>query len=604
MKSLRQWIGVIIIVTLLLSSCAAPTAQPTATATAAVTPTPHPPTATSGPPPVSQRLVLCATEPLAASPFAPSPAGNDLLALFFEEPVERVGYRWEARLIEAAPTLEAGDVITRMAPVPTGSRYVDDTGAIQTYTGGETLSLPQLVVTFTLKSGLLWSDGEPLTADDVSFGYLLAQSPQAQGRWCTLVERTSRFVALDAQTLRWEGIPGYLSTDYPGFLFPPQPVHRWREQTLAQILQDRTPLATGPFQIVAWEAGREVRLEPNPHYAGPAPKLQEVVFRFPQIEARQWSELLLSGECDVLLPDPVMSTDWRQWATLGSQGYATIWADTAPVVLRLDFNIAPVDKAPSPLTDLRVRLGLSHCIDRGRLSKALPGEALIPADSFVPPGHPAFNADVTARITYDPEAGGALMEEVGWRDEDGDGIREAHDVAGFTDGTPLSLTLHLAPQYMVSAAHIAADLESCGVGISPQPTEVQLLYASDAVSPLFGRTFQMALFGWQTEFPQICGAWLSDRIPGKDNAWTGENFSGYASEAYDVACQRALTAVAEQVQWAALREAQALIAEDLPTLFLTWRPFWFVARPQVRGLQPDASTYGAIWNVEALSMGE
>jgi len=575
------------------------TPQPTATLMALATPTSAlPPT----PAPVQQQLIVCSTEPASVHPFASTPAGDDLLALFYEEPMEHVGYRWIPRLVERIPTLAGGDVITTMVSVGMGARYVELSGAVAIYTGEEKLLLPQLVVTFTLQENLHWSDGEPLTADDVVLGYRLAQSDEAYGRWPALVERTAYFGVVGPRQLRWEGLPGYLSADYPGFLFPPQPVHRWSGETLGGILQDRTPLATGPFQIVAWESGREVRLTPNPYYNGAAPRLTALTVRFPQTHPGGWGDLLRSGECDVLLPDPIMQTEWEQWDVMVDYGEARLWADPAPVVLRLDFNVAPVGDLPAPLRDTQTRVGIAHCIDRGRLSEALPGEALLPADSYIPPGHPAYDIQSVWRIPFNAEIGQSILTEIGWRDEDGDGVREAHNIDGFRDGTPLSLTLHLAPQYFVSAAHIAADLETCGVGVRPQLTEAQLLYASDAVSPLFGRTFEMVLFGWRAELPQVCGAWLSERIPNIENAWEGENFSGYTSAAYDAACRRALTAVDTGAQWRALQEAQRILTVDLPTLFLTWRPFWFVANPKVQGLQPDASAYSTLWNSEEISI--
>jgi len=568
-----------------------PTATPVATAVPTWTPepTPHP-----------QQLVVCATEPAYASPFAPSQSANDLLALFYEEPLERVGYRWHARLVEHVPSMEIGDVITRTVAVPPGTRYIDTSGTLQTNESEETLHLPQLVVTFTLKTDAKWSDGTPVTTDDVILGYYLAQAPETYGRWRNLVERTASFVAVNRHIVRWEGIPGYVSTDYPGFLFPPQPAHRWKDKGLLQILEDRTPPATGPFRIVAWEAGREVRLEPNPYYNGTPPTLETIIFRFPTLSPNTWGELLLAGQCDVLLPDPVMSTDWQMWMYYLGQGEAMIWADVDPVVVRLDFNLQPAGETLSPLSDPQVRHALVQCIDRTALSEALSGQAFVPASGFIPPGHPAFDPHIAALTAYDPIGGQALLDEAGWRDEDGDGIREAHDVPEFEDGIPLSLTLHLAPQYFITAAHIAANLEACGIGLHSKPTEAQLFYANDAVSPLFGRTYEMALFGWRAELPQLCGGWLSTRVPSEDTDWVGENFSGYVSEAYDAACQRALTAIDVAEQDTALQEADALLIEDLPTVFLTWRPFWFVARPQVRGLRPDGSAYSTLWNSEEL----
>lgn len=599
----RYWMIIGCIVLLTLSGCRNTATEIPPTPTPEVpTATPEPPTPTSAPTPIPQQIIFCATEPTTVSPFVPSQSGDDLLALFYEEPIERVRYNWEPRLVEHLPTLENGDVITQIVTVAEGGRYVDLDGVVQVHDGAEPLQLPQLTVTFTLKTSLYWSDGLPLTADDVLLGYYLAQSIETRGRWRSLVERTEQFLALDEQRLQWKGLPGYLSADYPGFLFPPQPTHRWQGQSLPKILQDRTPPATGAFEIVSWESGREVRLERNLYYQGTPPRLETIIFRFPKLDPSGWEILLENGECDVLLPDPITDTDWRTWTTLSDQGLVTIWADIAPVVLRLDFNIAPLEGEESPVTDLQTRQALAHCIDRSRLSEVLPGEALMPAESFIPPGHPAFDISTVSRVSYNPDTGRTMLEGLGWRDEDDDGIREAHDVAGIEDNTPLSLTLHLAPQYFVSAAYIAADLETCGVGISPVPVEPQQLYAADAVSPLFGRTFQLALFGWRAELPLVCGSWQSMRIPNEENEWYGENFSGYASSAYDDACRHALSAVDSADQWAALQKAQGLITADMPTFFLSWRPFWFVARPQVKNLEPDSSAFGTIWNIEELEM--
>ncbi|MGC9348065.1 MAG: ABC transporter substrate-binding protein [Anaerolineae bacterium] len=599
-----RWIGLrLLLVALpLLAACSEPPA-PTATPTLQID-TPEPtPTATSAPPVTyAQELVICTSEPEAASPFLPSQAGSDILALFYEEPVERVGYLWEPRLVERVPSPEAGDVNIRSVPVTLGTRYADPLGLVLQYTRTESSQLPQLVVTFTLKSGLRWSDGEPIAARDAVLGYHLAQSPQAQGRWRQLVERTARFVAVDEQRLRWEGIPGYLDTDYPGFLFPLQPAHRWQGQGLENILQDRTPPATGPFEITAWESGREVRLEPNPYYSGSAPTLEEITVRFPQQNPDSWSGLLAGGACDVVLPDPIILTPIQPWGRLAAEGQATLWADIAPVMLRLDFNLDPATDVPAPTEDSRVREAIARCVNRGALTEELPTEALAPATGFIPPNHPAFEGSDEA--AYDPQAAGRLLDEAGWRDTDGDGMREAVDVTGFTDGDPLSLALHLPSQYLVTAAHIATDLETCGIRANLQPTDLRQLYTQDPASPLFGRTFQMTLIGWQAEVPQICGAWLSQRVPEADNSWMGENFSGYTSGTYDEACSRALSTIDRQEQTEALRTAGRLLEISRPSAFLVWRPFWFAARPQVRGLQPDASAYGTLWNIEDVSIGD
>jgi peptide/nickel transport system substrate-binding protein len=588
-----------------LAGCTTPP-PPTPTPTMPL-PTVQPPVPTAQPTPetVRQQLILCTTEPRAASPFLPSQSGSDLLALFYEEPVERVGYEWEARLVERVPALETGDVITRTVKVTNGTRYADALGLVRQYTEVDPIELPKMIVTFTLKSDLLWSDGITITAKDAVLGYHLAQSPEAQGRWRALAERTARFVAVDELTLRWEGIPGYQNADYAGFLFPLQPAHRWQGHGLAGVMEDRTPPATGPFKIVAWESMREVRLVPNENYAGTQPALEQIIVRFPQQSPSQWDALLANGTCDVILPDPILLTSWDQWERLGAAGMAIVWADAAPAVLRIDVNLAPAGTpggtpTTSPAQDLAVRQAISACLNRKQLTESLPAEAIAAAAGFIPPNHPAHAG--TSRPAYAPAVSARLLDEAGWRDEDQDSIREAHDVTGFTDGEPLSMMLHFASQYFVIAVHVASDLEACGIDISLQPADARQLYTPGEAGPLFGRHFELALIGWQSAIPEVCGTWFSNRVPGTGNNWTGENFSGFASEPYDAACERALAAIDPVQQSEALRTAQTLLNEKLPTIFVAWRPFWFATRPDVVGIKPDASAYGTIWNIEDIAI--
>ncbi len=595
-----------------LLGCGQQTRSPAATPTGATLPTPQPTVtpAHTTPEPVPQRLTLCTLEPEAVSPFIMSDSGSDLLALFLEDAVERVAYGWEARLVERVPSIASGDVITRLVRATSGTRYADPLGFVHQVTSTAPLQLPQLVVTFTLKADLLWSDGTPVTTKDALLGYHLAQLPEAGGRWRDLAERTAQFVAVDERTLRWEGIPGYLSGAFPGFLFPLQPAHRWQGQTLDAIADDRTPPATGPFRIVAWESGREVRLEPNRHYSGPVPLLEEITVRFPVTTPDSWHELVANGTCDVVPPTPANQTSWQPWARLAAAGEVTMWADVAPTVLRLDMNPEP-ELAPdqpldaertSPLQDPQVRQALAGCVSRQRLTQALPAEALAAASGFIPPNHPAYVERTT--LAFNPQASGRLLDTLGWQDRNGDGVREAESVPGFADGKPLSLTLHFIPQLFTLAAHVAGDLESCGANIVLQPVDARQLYAGSNASPLFGGWFELALLGWQATVPEICGGWLSNRIPTAENGWQGENFGRFASEAYDAACRQALSALDTGAQAMALSAAQDALDEALPTFFLAWRPTWFVARPAIQGIRPDASAYGSLWNSEALTIAQ
>ena len=91
----------------MLAACA-PAPSPTSTPPPTATATQPPPTPTAAPTPVTQELTLCTREPVTASPFYPSQAGSDVLALFYEAAIERVGYAWVPRLVTEVPSLANG----------------------------------------------------------------------------------------------------------------------------------------------------------------------------------------------------------------------------------------------------------------------------------------------------------------------------------------------------------------------------------------------------------------------------------------------------------------------------------------------------------------
>ncbi len=280
---------------------------------------------------------------------------------------------------------------------------------------------------------------------------------------------------------------------------------------------------------MAWESGREVRLEPNRHYSGPAPLLEEIKVRFPVTTPDSWHELVANGTCDVVLPTPANQTAWQPWARLAAAGEVTMWADVAPTVLRLDMNPEPEpapDQPPdaertSPLQDPQVRQALAGCVSRQRLTQALPAEALAAASGFIPPNHPAYVERTT--LAFNPQASGRLLDTLGWQDRDGDGVREAESVPGFVDGEPLRLTLHFVPssspwQHTLRGIWRAVVPTSATAG-GRAPTLCRA--AVQARSSEAGSSWP--LLGWQATVPEICGGWLSSRIPTAENGWQGEN---------------------------------------------------------------------------------
>jgi ABC-type transport system substrate-binding protein len=133
---------------------------------------------------------------------------------------------------------------------------------------------------------------------------------------------------------------------------------------------------------------------------------------------------------------------------------------------------------------------------------------------------------------------------------------------------------------------VASSLGACGFGVTPRFATAEELTGVGAISPVFRRQFDLALFAWAGDpsgQPQ-CALYAAAQIPSEETGWTGLNATGFADVAYDAVCQEARQPGPEMVSQAAYQEAQRQLAAALPTLPLFHRLQWLVSRPGVEGL--------------------
>lgn len=565
---------------------------PSSTPSATVTPTPTP-----TPP---QILDVCTTNTFILSPFTSSTTTDDILAFIYTYATEKVSYRWEPHLITNIPTGANGGVMTRTISVNQGDFYVDYSGVTQKHNNAESITHNQMIVTFTLKSDLKWSDGHAMTSKDFVFGYELAKDMQAYGRWHDLSQLTSQFIALDEYRIRWEGLPGYISTDYPGFIFPPQPSHSWQGLTFIEMIQDAKPPTNGPYRIVAWEDESTLLLEANPYYVGNPPHIKNVRVKFLQKALDLQPEFLADDTCDIYLPNSHGDDNSKIWQEYADKGNGRIWSTPSSTLLRLDFNANAQGKQEALIGSTRTRLALAHCVSRDHLAQLPLGHTLIPAMSFVPPIHPAYEPAAVWRVPHNTEIGQGILEELGWIDEDADGIREAHGVETIAESTPLTLTLITSTQNQQVAEILSHNFSKCGVGIALEAYEPQQFYAASSVSPLFSQNFDLALYSWHTEIPDGCRAWSSSHLPDPKLNYDLTNFGGFSNEMFEQTCQSAILSLDVDNQYSELHRAQSILSEEQATLFLAWLPRWLISDVNVTGVILDITTYGRIWHPELI----
>jgi peptide/nickel transport system substrate-binding protein len=285
-----------------------------------------------------------------------------------------------------------------------------------------------LTWTYKIRSGMKWSDGEPMTADDVKYTIDRAN----EEAWNSHVSITANLTAtlVDENTLE-------IKTSVPDPRLPALgayiiPKHIY-EKVSAEDLPNYTAedkIGGGPFMLgdVQKEFTSLVR---NPNWFGKKPAMDEVIFRFYADQNSQF-QALKSGEIDALDGVPEQS-----YASIENGGEITGIAGNQGGFSELSMNSgcssAPGDGHPA-LKEIKVRQAVNYAIDRDLLvEKTLVGHG-IPGTAIVPSADPSWDLKVPngKLFAYDPDKANALLDEAGWKDSNGDGTRDK-------DGTELKL---------------------------------------------------------------------------------------------------------------------------------------------------------------------
>ena len=546
--------------------------------------------------------------------------------------VDNASFGYQATITTKLPSLDDGDAVIQAATASAGDKIVDDSGApvelaegvmykpagcrssdcAEEYTGGE-VELDQMVVTFKLVDGLTWADGTPVKASDSVYSFDLYMDPDTPTPTRYAGERTASYEATDDQTLVWTGLPGMLDSTYFTNIWIPLPEHILGEMSAADIVESeeasRLPLGYGAFTMSEWESGDHITVVKNEHYFRASeglPKVDEVVFRFIGEDPNVAVAALLAGECDILTQDTSMDEIVDLLLEKEAAGELKAHVVTGTVWEHIDFGINPVDEyaatRPDFFEDIRVRQAIAMCIDRQALvDDLLYGRSEV-IHTYLPSSHPLFN-DSVKQYPYDPEAAKALLEEAGWTDADGDGIRECNgcDVEGAEDGTPLAFkwgsTNATLRQNVMQIGQV--NLKECGIDVTLENLPADEWFADGPEGPLFGRHFDLGEFAWLTGVEPPCDLYLTEQWPGEENGWAGQNDPGYTNPEYDAICNAALQSLPGTSEYTDNHlKAQEIFAEDLPVVPLYLRLKIAAARPQVSGFIMDPTANSEIFNIE------
>jgi len=376
-------------------------------------------------------------------------------------------------------------------------------------------------ITYYLRDDVKFQDGTPFNAEAVKFNFDRLQELGAEGRrWGALGQ--DEFIGaevIDEFTVKlsWTEPQGqwWLNSAYTLGMVSPTAVEKYGDDFGFEVV-----VGTGPFVMVEYVEGDHITMERNPDYNWGSPIYQHqgpayvdtLIFRAIGEPGTRLAALE-AGEVDFI--------DGRELEFM-----------VTDVSARRDLKVEPIPKAGTcrpiflnvekpPVDDIRVRQAFSHAIEREKLVltprySSMAKVAYNTVAAYNWPGEYPIERFKSYNYLYDPEKAKSLLEEAGWVDADGDGIREK-------DGQTLSIEFPIPEEFLSELEPVQAMVAEVGIDM-----RIQIVDTSTWRTASEEHTFQGIInsgsgaglgvgltrfqCGYRYNIPQICDPDLDDII--------------------------------------------------------------------------------------------
>ena len=403
-------------------------------------------------------------------------------------------------------------------------------------------------ITWKLLPGLLWSDGTPVTADDVVFTGAYCMDPAGGCAQGAKFEGITSIEAVDPQTVKIT-FNAPKPNPFNAFVGATNPILQKAQFAACQGAaaptctdQNNMPIGTGPFKVTAFTVNDTVSMEANANYRDPAkPAFATALIKGGGDAEGSARAVMETGEFDYAWNTQIPPDSQAAMSAAGKGQFVVAFGT---LVERLEMNMTNPDPAlpegerstskhPHPfLSDINVRTALSMAIDRTILRDVGYGAGGNPTCNVVPA--PAMYAsDNTACLTQDIEGAKALLESSGWVDSDGDGVREK-------DGKKLQILYQstVNPVRQDFQALIKDWWTEIGVETELKAIDPSVFFGGDAGSPDTFQKFYADVEMYANNFdgtdPEAyLTQYKCDKAPSPENQWQGENINRFCDPAYD-----------------------------------------------------------------------
>ena len=421
------------------------------------------------------------------------------------------------------------------------------------------ISKDGLTYTFKLRPNVKFHDGTPFNAEAVKFVferqlndkgpyYATGTYPYVKG----FLGNVAGVEVLDAGTVQIKlkaPLAPFLQylAHQSLFMFSPESLKKWGKDVV------KHPVGTGPFKLDAWEPGVRVVLARNDEYWGGAPKIRQAIY-VPIVEAQARLVALKTGDIDLTMDVPPDSLDELRRdpnVVVAESNSSAVWY----VMLNTRHPI---------LKDRRVRQALNHAVNKDAIIRDILRGTAIVSRGPISPVYGTFYEDNTARYPHDLDKARALLREAGHPNgfeltflvpESGSGMQSPVEMATVIQANLAQIGVRAKIQTMEWGAYLRKYLE--------QPDMAEMSWNPSIGDP--DHMMYMLL--------------SSDRFPPAFNA------GYYQNDRVDDLLRRARTTVDEKARVPLYREAQKLVVEDAPWIFVDHGKQVIVHRKRVQGFK-------------------
>lgn len=461
-----------------------------------------------------------------------------------------------------------------------GKPRTDALSEIPTVANGD-VSKDGMTLRYKLRHNITWQDGQPLTCKDLRFTWKYVMDPHTN---VAATDGYSSIKSIDCSNPYVAVI--HMKKPYAPFLetiFGPNgnaPI--LPEHLLAKYMDghggqntapyNAMPIGSGPFKVIEWQRGSEVKMVANPHYFRGKPKLDEVDY-YVEPDENTLETQIQTHAIDLLARGSAIN--WPRYAALGADpknGLKAIQVNSF-IYDHIDFNL----KNPI-LGDRQVRRALAYATNRNEIIQKIFHGAAYPADT---PEHPLLSWGYTNDIVhypYDPAKAKQLLDADGWTIGPGgvrvkNGVRLAFDLSTPTEAT----------EFRAVQALLQREWHDIGVQVTIKNYPTSQMFENGSQGVLEGGHYDSAIFAWVgAADPDLNALYSANNL-----APRGQNALFWKNPIATKALADALLTVDRAQRKKDYVIFQQQLALDVPTIILDFRKEPYVYNTDLHGFHPS-----------------